>query len=83
MAEKTLADHITDIVLSEANNNPAPTSCTVIRNYTNDPTRIDVETSNGEYRYVQCIGSNTVGRKGVLIFLDGETPFAIIENRSI
>ena len=83
MADKTLADHITDIIHHEANNNPAPIECKVTRNYTNEPTKIDVTTVLGEFKYIDCLNSNTIGRKGILVFLNGETPFAIIETRSL
>ena len=85
MANRTLTDEIITIIQSEANNNPAPTTCTITKNYPNEPGMVDVTTNNGDYRYIPCLHSNTIGRTGILIFLNGDlnTPIAIIETRSI
>lgn len=85
MTEPTLADLIKPIVTENANNNPAPVQCTITKNYNDEPTKIDVTTPIGEFRYITCLNSNTVGRKGILIFLNGnyDNPIAIIETRSI
>ena len=84
MTEKNLADHIADIAKHEIQKIPVPQSCTVIKNYTNDTTKVDVRTPTGELRYIDCLNSNVVGRKGIVIYLDNDynKPIAIIETRS-
>ena len=75
---KTLADEIITLINSEANNNPAPTRCKIIKIYS-DNIHADVETSMGILSYVECIGNNlAVGNSGVVIFLDGSLDEYII-----
>ena len=82
MAKPTLAKSIVTMINGEANNNPAPIACEVIKNY-DDPNIVDVTTDEGTYDYVPCILSNKIGNIGILIFIDGDpdSPFAIIDNR--
>ena len=82
MAKPTLAKSLVTMINGEANNNPAPIACEVIKNY-DDPNIIDVTTDEGTYDYVPCILSNKIGNIGILIFIDGDpdSPFAIIDNR--
>lgn len=83
MAQKTLADEIITIVNAHANDNPAPTTCTVINTYEDDPYHVDVSTEDGTLRYVPCLFSNTVGADGIIVYLNGDlnNPLAIIDNR--
>ena len=85
MANRTLADEIITIINSEANNNQAPITCTITKNYTSEPDKVDVTTPHGDYKYVPCLNSNTIGKKGILIFINGDPhqPYAIIETRSL
>ena len=82
MAKPTLAKSLVTMINGEANNNPAPSACEVIKNY-DDPNIVDVTTDEGTYDYVPCILSNKIGNIGILIFIDGDpdSPFAIIDNR--
>ena len=85
MTEKTINDHIADIITDEQNKIPTPTTCEVIKNYTNEPSKVDVSTPYGELRYITCLNSNVVGRKGVIIYIDNDynKPIAIIEARTL
>lgn len=70
MANRTLADEIITIINSEANNNPAPTRCTITKVYT-DNKHTDIETDNGNLTYIETIGNNlTVNNIGVLFVLE-------------
>ena len=84
MAQKTLAEEIVTIVEAHSNDNPAPTTCTVINNYDDDQYHVDVSTEDGTLRYVPCLFSNTVGADGIIVYLDGDlnNPLAIIDTRS-
>ena len=83
MAEKTLAEEIIILVKDHANNNPAPTTCTVTGNYPDDQYHVDVSTEDGTLRYVPCLFNNTIGHNGIIVYLDGDlnNPLAIIDNR--
>ena len=82
MTNRTLTDElerlIKDIATSE--NNPAPMKCEVIKNYSSDP-YVDIRTVDGDIPYVEKIGGNSIGARGIVFFLDGDlnSPFAIIE----
>ena len=79
----TLADEIIRIVHSEANDNPAPQYCEVIRIFTDDDL-ISVRLDNGDIvKYVQYIGYATLNAKAILCYLDGDKPFAIVDNAPI
>lgn len=78
MSEKTLTEEIITIIQSEANNNPAPTLCTITKIY-NDQNHVDIETETGTLTYIPTISNNLqVGNTGVLIYLDGELENNII-----
>ena len=83
MAERTINEEIELIVKDVANNNPAPITCTVIKNYQNDLFHVDIETDIGILNYVPCLFNNTVGHKGIIVFIDGDlnNPLAIIDTR--
>ena len=84
MTEPTLVGEITTLIRDELNQIPKPEPCTVIKSYT-EPDRADVQTANGNIKYVKCLFSNTLGHKGILIYLNGNAnqPIAIIENREV
>ena len=78
MTEKTLTEEIITIVNSVANNNPAPTQCTITRIY-EDQNHVDIETTDGTLTYIPTISNNlAVGNIGVLIYLDGDYENQII-----
>ena len=65
----SLVDEIITIVKSEANNNPAPERCEIVKVYP-DKVHADVQTSNGLLKYVDCIGSNPLlGNNALIIYL--------------
>ena len=67
---KTLAEEIITIVQSNANNNPAPERCNVVKVY-DDDIHVDVQTSIGLLTYVDSIGSNPkLGDNAIVVFLD-------------
>ena len=75
---KTLADEIITIINNTANNNPAPTRCTITKVYT-DNKHTDAETSIGTLTYTETIGNNlTTGNTGIVFYLDGDTNKPII-----
>ena len=78
MAQKTLAEEIITIIKAHSNDNPAPTTGTIIRTY-EDSNYADVETEDGTHRYIPVIGENTVDTIGVIVYLDGDlnTPLMI------
>ena len=84
MAEPTLVGELTTLIRDELNQIPKPELCTVIKSYT-EPDRADVQTTNGNIKYVKCLFSNTVGHQGIIIYLnaDANQPIAIIENREV
>ena len=72
MANRTLADEIITIVKDQANDNPAPTRCTITKVYT-DNKHTDIETDNDRLTYVETIGNNlAVNNIGVLFVLEDE-----------
>ena len=68
---KTLAEEIITIIEAHSNNNPAPTTGTITRTYT-DGNYADVETEDGTHRYVPVIGNNAIDTDGVIIYIDGD-----------
>ena len=83
MPEKTLAQTIEDITKYHINQQPTIETCTVIKNYPDDPYHIDIETDNGILTYVPCLLDNTIGHQGVVFYLNNNInqPIAIIEPR--
>ena len=71
MAEPTLTDELITLINSEENNNTAPTRCKITKIYTGN-TYVDVETNIGTLNYVECIGTPTVNKTGIIIYLDGD-----------
>ena len=68
----SLADEIIAIVKSEANNNPVPERCRIVKVY-DDKIHVDVQTRNGLLKYVDCIGSNPLLSDNALIVFLSET----------
>ena len=83
MPEKTLAQTIEDITKYHINQQPTIETCTVIKNYPDDPYHIDIETDNGILTYVPCLISNAIGHTGIVLYLNNNLnqPIAIIEHR--
>lgn len=49
---------------------PAPTECQITKVY--ESGFVDAETSNGDLKYIRCIGGNIrKGSFGVVVYLDG------------
>lgn len=79
MAEKTFAEEIEIMIQDMANNNPAPERCKIIKNYS-DSNFVDIKTEKGdEMKTVPLMGTNTVGKTAIVIFLEGKInkPFVI------
>lgn len=70
MREKRLDELIIEIVESVANNNQAPSACTIIKSYEDNFADINLP-GKGDLNYVKVIGDNSVGIEGVVCFLDG------------
>lgn len=78
MPEPTLAEEIITIVQSVANNNPAPTKCTIKKVYS-DNNHVDAETDIGTLTHVETISSNLqVGNIGIVVYCDGDYDNPII-----
>ena len=74
MTNRELIDEILTLIRSESNNNPAPLKCKIIRNYRDNPNLVDVKLEEGEIiQFVSVVGSNRIGNKAVLIFIDGSS----------
>lgn len=84
MTEKTLNEVLKTFVQDQINI-PYINSCKVIGNYPSDPTRVDVETAEGNLKNIPCLFNNTIGQKGIIIYLnnDENQPIALIENREL
>lgn len=67
----SLVDEIITIVKSEANNNPAPERCKIVKVY-DDKIHVDVQTRNGLLQYVDCIGTNPLLSDNALILFLSE-----------
>ena len=74
-----LSKAITQMINSEANNNPAPTLCNILKVY-DDGKHINAELLNGEIlKYIKTIGNPSKDEEAIIIFLDGDSdsPIAI------
>lgn len=68
---RELIDEIITLINSEANNNPPPKLCKIIKNYGNKPYS-DVEVEDlGVLIYRKTIGTTNIGSEGVICFLNG------------
>lgn len=81
MTERTINEEIQIMIDHTLNQQLKPMKCTVIKNYGTDKNHVDIETDMGNLTFVECINSNKVGNKGILIYLENNTPFAIIDSR--
>ena len=82
MTEKTIADHIIDIIKAEANNNPAPETGTITKIYTNG--FVDILLNGNLHRYIESIGTPTLNSKALLVYINGDlnTPIVIPPNNN-
>lgn len=72
MSDRTLIGEIITLIRSEANNNPPPKSCKIIKNYGDEPFS-DVEVENlGILLHKKTIGTTKVGSEGIICFLNGD-----------
>jgi len=70
MVEQSLPETVLTMIRAEANNNPAPVSCTVKQVYTG---YVDIVLDDGTViRSVRCLGDAVKGSDAVLVFLDGD-----------
>ena len=78
MAERTLADEIITLIHNEANNNPPPKLCKIIKNYGSEP-YADVEVEDlGTLIYKKTIGTTEIGSEGIICFLNGDLAQAVV-----
>lgn len=75
---RTLIDEIKSVINDEANNNPAPLLCEIVKSYPN-ANFADVRAEEyGLFERLQVIGDNSVGLKGIICFADGNQDNAIV-----
>lgn len=82
MAEdNSLAGEIITMIKAEANNNPAPERCRILKIYP-DKIHVDVLTRNGKLEYVDAIGSNPLlGDNAIIVYLDEDlTDYVVISD---
>lgn len=78
MSNRTLVDEIITLIHSEANNNPPPKSCKIIKNYGDKPFS-DVEVEDlGTLLYRKTIGTTQIGSEGIICFLNGDLNQGIV-----
>ena len=82
MAEKTLAEEIITMIKTEANNNPAPVTCTVTKSYSD--AHVDINVNDGILNYIPSNITGNVGDTGIVVFIDGDinNPFVILSSQS-
>lgn len=78
MANKTLADEIITLIQSEANNNPAPEHCKIIKSYDDGYADIQLSNTSEIIRYIKTIGDNSVDSEGVICYLNGDISNQIV-----
>ena len=75
---RELVDEIITLIHSEANNNPPPKPCKIVKNYGNEPYS-DVEVENlGILIYKKTIGSTKIGSEGIICFLNGDLKQGVV-----
>lgn len=78
MSNRTLTSEIITLIHSEANNNPAPLSCKIVKNYGDSPYS-DVEVEDlGILVYRKTIGTTMVGSEGIICFLNGDSKEGVV-----
>lgn len=85
MTERTLGDEIVTIAEDVVSKIPDNIDCTVIKNY-EDNNHVDIRLSDDTIlKYIQVVGSNNIGEKGLLTFLnkDNNNPIVITGNNII
>lgn len=72
MSGSNFVDEIITIVKAEANNNPAPLLCKIVKNY-DDSSYSDVTVEDfGILKHKRTFGSTNIGVEGVVVFIDGD-----------
>ena len=75
---RELIDEMITLIRSESNNNPAPKSCKVVKNYGDEPF-CDVEVEDlGILIYKKTLGSTKIGSEGIICFLNGNLNEGIV-----
>ena len=75
---RELVDEIITLIHSEANNNPPPKLCKIIKNYGDEP-YCDVEVEDlGVLIYRKTIGTTNIGSEGIICFLNGNLNQGIV-----
>lgn len=83
MSNRTLIDEFITLIHSEANNNPPPKSCKIVKNYGDEPYS-DVEVEDlGILIYKKTIGTTNIGSEGIICFLNGDLNQSIVITDSI
>lgn len=78
MSNRTLVDEIITLIHSEANNNPPPKPCKIIKNYSDEPYS-DVEVEDlGILMYRKTIGTTKVGSEGIICFINGDLKQGVV-----
>ena len=81
MVERTLSDEIIIIIEDYINKLPINLDGIITKIYPND--FVDISTSNGIIRYVECVGAPILNAKGVVVFVNNDfnNPFFISESK--
>ena len=80
---RELIDEIITLINSEANNNPPPKPCKIIKNYDDEP-YCDVEVENlGILIHKKTIGTPEIGLEGIICFLNGDLNEGIVITSTI
>ena len=74
----TLSDEFITLIKSEANNNPAPEHCTIVKQYTDGCVDVLVTDIDDIIKHVPTIGANTIGSEGVICYLNGDVNNQIV-----
>lgn len=78
MSNRTLIDEFITLIHSEANNNPPPQPCKIIKNYGDKPYS-DVEVEDlGILIYKKTIGTTKIGSEGIICFLNGDLKQGVV-----
>lgn len=80
MVERTLGDEIVILVEDCISKLPANIQGTVKKIYSNG--FVDITTNDGEFQYIECIGSANINSKGIITFVnnDNASPVFICES---
>ena len=84
--ERTINEEIELIAEDVVNKQPKPLQCKIITKYPNQNyVDVQIESDNQILKTVPVIGDNTLGQKGIIIYLDGnvEKPFVVTSSERI